>query len=95
MLVLSLHPFTQLQYPVIKHVIYYRSLQSLRDWQHVFIVTGCAHLAGVVFYGIFASGSLQPWASEIQQLITASNYSAISASENEDNTRSKEKTEAE
>ncbi|BFY98462.1 hypothetical protein BsWGS_01502 [Bradybaena similaris] len=66
---------------------------SLRDWQHVFIITGCVHLAGVVFYGIFASGSLQPWAIEIQ-VITAGNYSAVSASENEDNTRSKEKTEA-
>ncbi|BFY98461.1 hypothetical protein BsWGS_01501 [Bradybaena similaris] len=42
---------------------------SLRDWQHVFIIAGCIHLAGVVFYGIFASGNVQPWAQTATETI--------------------------
>jgi hypothetical protein len=28
----------------------------------VFTIAACVHLAGITFYGIFASGELQPWA---------------------------------
>ncbi|CAL1526593.1 unnamed protein product [Lymnaea stagnalis] len=35
---------------------------SLKDWQILFIIGGSLHLAGVVFYSIFASGRLQKWA---------------------------------
>lgn len=44
-------------------------LQSLRDWQHVFIIAGSIHLVGVVFYGIFASGNVQPWAQTVTETI--------------------------
>ncbi|KAH7641862.1 vesicular glutamate transporter 2.2-like [Dermatophagoides farinae] len=32
------------------------------EWQDVFILAGVIHLGGVIFYGIYASGELQPWA---------------------------------
>lgn len=32
------------------------------DWPPVFILGACVHFAGVIFYGLFASGELQPWA---------------------------------
>lgn len=32
------------------------------SWTPVFISAACVHLVGVIFYGIFASGELQPWA---------------------------------
>ncbi|XP_059157839.1 vesicular glutamate transporter 2-like [Physella acuta] len=48
------------------------STHSLKDWQILFIIGGSLHLAGVVFYSIFASGSLQPWAKpEFQQSVEA------------------------
>jgi hypothetical protein len=28
----------------------------------VFTIAACVHLTGITFYGIFASGELQPWA---------------------------------
>nr|XP_027199409.1 vesicular glutamate transporter 1-like [Dermatophagoides pteronyssinus] len=31
------------------------------EWQDVFILAGIIHLGGVIFYGIYASGELQPW----------------------------------
>ena len=34
------------------------------EWQHVFLIASCIHFVGVLFYGIFASGELQPWAVE-------------------------------
>jgi len=39
-------------------------------WTTVFTIAACVHLYGITFYGIFASGKLQPWAepsSEEQQ----------------------------
>jgi ACS family sodium-dependent inorganic phosphate cotransporter-like MFS transporter 6/7/8 len=32
------------------------------EWHHVFLIASCIHFIGVIFYGIFASGELQPWA---------------------------------
>ncbi|CAG2167173.1 unnamed protein product, partial [Oppiella nova] len=32
------------------------------EWQDVFIIAGLIHICGVIFYAIFASGELQPWA---------------------------------
>lgn len=31
-------------------------------WTTVFTIAACVHLCGITFYGIFASGDLQPWA---------------------------------
>ncbi|KAH3890380.1 hypothetical protein DPMN_014460 [Dreissena polymorpha] len=36
--------------------------ESADDWERVFIIASSVHFAGVVFYGIFASGEKQPWA---------------------------------
>ncbi|KAF5289891.1 hypothetical protein FQA39_LY14953 [Lamprigera yunnana] len=38
------------------------------EWQIVFFISSAIYLFGCVFYGIFASGSLQPWATETQVL---------------------------
>lgn len=35
---------------------------NLQSWQNLFTIAGSIHLAGVFFYGIFASGERQPWA---------------------------------
>ncbi|CAG5115399.1 unnamed protein product [Candidula unifasciata] len=52
---------------------------SLIDWQRLFIIAGCIHLAGVIFYGIFASGNLQSWASDSKTIINnGTNYGAAS-----------------
>ncbi|GBM21231.1 Vesicular glutamate transporter 2.2 [Araneus ventricosus] len=32
------------------------------EWQRVFLIASLIHFAGVIFYGIFASGEKQPWA---------------------------------
>lgn len=37
-------------------------VQTIEEWQDVFIIAGLIHFCGVIFYGIFASGELQPWA---------------------------------
>ncbi|CRL01215.1 CLUMA_CG014417, isoform A [Clunio marinus] len=31
-------------------------------WTTVFTIAACVHLTGITFYGVFASGELQPWA---------------------------------
>jgi len=37
--------------------------QGTRDeWAHVFLIASLIHFAGVIFYGMFASGEKQPWA---------------------------------
>ncbi|XP_076030513.1 vesicular glutamate transporter [Oratosquilla oratoria] len=36
--------------------------KSAREWQTVYVVASSIHFVGVVFYAIFASGELQPWA---------------------------------
>ncbi|KAL7636796.1 UNVERIFIED_CONTAM: hypothetical protein RMT77_012552 [Armadillidium vulgare] len=35
---------------------------SQKEWQIVFIIASVIHFLGVIFYAIFASGELQPWA---------------------------------
>ena len=34
------------------------------EWSHVFLIASSIHFMGVIFYAIFASGELQPWAEE-------------------------------
>lgn len=34
----------------------------MTTWQTIFWVAGAIHMAGVVFYGVFAQGTRQPWA---------------------------------
>lgn len=36
--------------------------QTRQSWSEVFILAAVIHYIGVIFYGIFASGELQPWA---------------------------------
>lgn len=36
--------------------------QSKDEWSVVFTIAALVHLFGITFYGIFASGELQPWA---------------------------------
>lgn len=31
------------------------------------MVAGCLHIAGVIYYGIFASGEKQPWADGVPE----------------------------
>lgn len=37
-------------------------MQAKTEWQYVFLIASLIHFAGVIFYGIFASGEKQPWA---------------------------------
>lgn len=37
-------------------------LQTRQSWSEVFILAAVIHYIGVIFYGVFASGELQPWA---------------------------------
>lgn len=37
-------------------------LQGRDEWSVVFTIAALVHLFGITFYGIFASGELQPWA---------------------------------
>lgn len=41
---------------------HFPSFQTAESWRHVFILSACVHYAGVIFYYVFASGELQPWA---------------------------------
>ncbi|CAH0559924.1 unnamed protein product [Brassicogethes aeneus] len=36
--------------------------KTKEEWREVFIISAVIHYLGIVFYGIFASGDLQPWA---------------------------------
>jgi hypothetical protein len=38
--------------------------QSREQWQIVFYIAGGFYIFGSVFYGIFASGEMQPWARD-------------------------------
>lgn len=38
------------------------ALQDTQSWRNVFIIAACVHIFGVIFYGFFCSGELQPWA---------------------------------
>lgn len=37
-------------------------MQTVEEWETVFLIASLIHFAGVTFYGIFASGEKQPWA---------------------------------
>lgn len=37
-------------------------LQTPDEWQRVFLIASLIHVAGVIFYAIFASGEKQKWA---------------------------------
>ncbi|KAK2726558.1 vesicular glutamate transporter 1-like [Artemia franciscana] len=39
---------------------------AVEEWQTVFVIAGVIHFLGVIFYAIFASGELQPWAERIE-----------------------------
>ncbi|GCB75520.1 hypothetical protein scyTo_0017355 [Scyliorhinus torazame] len=39
-----------------------RKMMNCGEWQYVFLIASLVHYAGVIFYGIFASGEKQPWA---------------------------------
>ena len=47
-------------------------IKTREEWSHVFLIASLIHFAGVIFYGIFASGEKQPWADpkEEQELGT-------------------------
>lgn len=36
-------------------------MQTADEWENVFIIASVVHFLGIIFYGIFASGELQPW----------------------------------
>lgn len=40
--------------------------QKKDEWSVVFTIAALVHLFGITFYGIFASGELQPWADPPQ-----------------------------
>lgn len=42
--------------------------QTVEEWRIVFYITSAIYLFGCVFYAIFASGQLQPWAVDLQPL---------------------------
>ncbi len=37
-------------------------LQTIEEWERVFLIASMVHFSGVIFYGLFASGEKQPWA---------------------------------
>ena len=37
-------------------------LQTVKEWEYVFLIASLVHFAGVIFYAIFASGEKQEWA---------------------------------
>ncbi|CAI9734016.1 vesicular glutamate transporter 1-like isoform X2 [Octopus vulgaris] len=37
-------------------------IPDVSSWEHVFLIASMVHFGGVIFYAIFASGELQPWA---------------------------------
>lgn len=43
-------------------------MQTAVEWQTVFYIAAAIYLFGAIFYGTFASGDLQPWAVEDQDL---------------------------
>ncbi|GAB6029806.1 hypothetical protein CHUAL_005518 [Chamberlinius hualienensis] len=36
--------------------------ETASEWERVFVIASLIHFAGVIFYGLFASGEKQPWA---------------------------------
>ncbi|XP_030745507.1 vesicular glutamate transporter 1 [Sitophilus oryzae] len=46
--------------PVIKNAIIQHNTKE--EWRILIILSAMIHYAGIIFYGLFASGELQPWA---------------------------------
>ncbi|KAJ8922636.1 hypothetical protein NQ315_007668 [Exocentrus adspersus] len=44
---------------VVHKIVLHRTKE---EWRIVFIISAMIHYSGIIFYGIFASGELQPWA---------------------------------
>lgn len=40
----------------------YLCIQTIQEWENVYLIAAVIHFGGVLFYGIFASGEKQPWA---------------------------------
>ncbi|XP_064122323.1 vesicular glutamate transporter 1-like [Macrobrachium nipponense] len=40
--------------------------ETAEEWQIVFLIASIIHFLGIIFYGLFASGELQPWAEPPQ-----------------------------
>lgn len=40
---------------------------NVHNWQTIFWIAGSVHMAGVVFYGIFAKGTRQDWAVKVKE----------------------------
>lgn len=42
--------------------------QTADEWQSVFIIASSVHFVGITFYALFASGELQPWAQDDDEI---------------------------
>jgi len=42
--------------------------QTITAWRGVFFITAGVYAFGAIFYGIFGSGQLQPWAIPVHSL---------------------------
>lgn len=49
------------------------------SWPKAFLIAACVHFTGAVFYGIFASSELQPWAEPTVTRLQAFDPVATSA----------------
>jgi len=41
--------------------------QTVAAWRTVFFIAACVYAFGTIFYGLFGSGELQPWAMPQKQ----------------------------
>jgi ACS family sodium-dependent inorganic phosphate cotransporter len=41
---------------------------TAEEWQIIFYITSAIYLFGCIFYGTFASGELQPWAINVEDV---------------------------
>lgn len=44
------------------------SLQTADEWRVIFYIASGIYLFGAIFYGVFVSGEVQPWAVESETL---------------------------
>lgn len=61
-------PFQMSPFPFLPDFIFQQDKES---WKIVFIMAATVHFIGVTFYGIFASGDLQPWAEPTDEELKA------------------------
>jgi len=52
----------KVSWPVLMTGLYAGVVQTVEEWETVYLIASLIHFAGVTFYGIFASGEKQPWA---------------------------------